>query len=92
MQILFFQLSLKKTFRDTPSLIFFIQQNFAMRLTIFVVFCALLMLPLNQEVEARCYTNGCSVPGNLPYFYKRRFTPACNKHDVCYACVRDFYV
>ncbi|XP_078368170.1 uncharacterized protein LOC144651964 [Oculina patagonica] len=58
-----------------------------MRITIFLLFCMLLMLSLNlEEVEARCYPNGCSIPGNLPFFYKRRFTPACNKHDVCYAC------
>ena len=60
-----------------------------MKATIFLGLGALLMLWLNlEEVEARCYVNGCSIPGNLPYFYKRRFTPACNKHDVCYACVR----
>jgi len=28
--------------------------------------------------------NGCSIPGNLPFLYKRTFTPACNEHDRCY--------
>ena len=31
--------------------------------------------------------NGCSIPGDLPFVYKELFTPACNKHDVCYYCV-----
>ncbi|XP_062606220.1 conodipine-P1-like [Saccostrea cucullata] len=30
--------------------------------------------------------NGCSIPGNLPFFYKNIFRPACNKHDQCYKC------
>ncbi|KAL9975615.1 hypothetical protein ACROYT_G012798 [Oculina patagonica] len=58
-----------------------------MRTIIFLVLGMLLMLSLNvEEVEARCDTNGCSIPGNLPYYYKSHFTPACNKHDVCYGC------
>ncbi|XP_001639340.2 uncharacterized protein LOC5519512 isoform X2 [Nematostella vectensis] len=32
------------------------------------------------------YINGCSVPGDLPFFYKKTFTPACRMHDVCYRC------
>ncbi|KAK3086241.1 hypothetical protein FSP39_015673 [Pinctada imbricata] len=31
--------------------------------------------------------NGCSIPGQLPAPYKTDFTPACNRHDICYACV-----
>ncbi|XP_041375068.1 uncharacterized protein LOC121387949 [Gigantopelta aegis] len=30
--------------------------------------------------------NGCSTPFSMPFFYKRRFTHACNRHDVCYRC------
>ena len=33
------------------------------------------------------YTNGCSIPFNLPWFYKKEFTPDCHKHDICYYCV-----
>lgn len=33
------------------------------------------------------YTNGCSVPFGLPWFYKDEFAAVCNKHDICYACV-----
>ena len=33
------------------------------------------------------YTNGCSIPFNLPWFYKEEFTPDCHKHDICYYCV-----
>ena len=32
-------------------------------------------------------TDGCSVPLSLPFPYKKDFTPACMKHDVCYRCV-----
>ena len=28
--------------------------------------------------------NGCSIPGGLPFPYKKVFTPACNSHDYCY--------
>ena len=28
--------------------------------------------------------NGCSIPGNLPFFYKKTFKPACDNHDRCY--------
>ena len=56
------------------------------------VFAVLLFLSLDPEVmsDSNCYieSNGCSVPGNLPFFYKKTFTPACVKHDVCYFCVR----
>lgn len=33
------------------------------------------------------HTDGCSIPFNLPWFYKDEFTPECRKHDICYACV-----
>ena len=33
------------------------------------------------------HVNGCSIPYDLPYFYKDVFEPDCNKHDICYACV-----
>ncbi|KAL8566325.1 hypothetical protein ACOMHN_050443 [Nucella lapillus] len=32
------------------------------------------------------FANGCSTPLHLPMVYKTRFTPSCNKHDVCYRC------
>lgn len=44
----------------------------------------LLMLSLNPEVKAGCKTNGCNVWNIVPY--KTLFTPACDKHDICYAC------
>ena len=40
-----------------------------------------------SECGAHGHVNGCSVPGDLPYFYKDHFKPACNKHDICYGCV-----
>lgn len=50
----------------------------------------LLSLAQNVMLKEECYikTNGCSVPGGLPFFYKATFSPACDKHDVCYSCVR----
>ena len=58
-----------------------------------IIFCLLglvIMLFLSTEPSQSCYTNtnGCSIPGNLPFFYKRTFKPACFRHDVCYECVR----
>ncbi|VDI09164.1 Hypothetical predicted protein, partial [Mytilus galloprovincialis] len=47
----------------------------------------------------RCYhyghANGCSIEvkgKSLPYFYKRKFTPSCNKHDICYSCANTYHV
>lgn len=31
-------------------------------------------------------TNGCSTPMGINAPYKREFTPACDKHDICYGC------
>ncbi|XP_068680121.1 uncharacterized protein [Montipora capricornis] len=55
-----------------------------MRLIVFDLFLLLLMFVTTEG----CYkqTNGCSVPGKLPFFYKKNFKPACDKHDVCYFC------
>lgn len=39
-----------------------------------------------REVCAE-HSNGCSIPGDLPFFYKHTFTPACDRHDMCYNCV-----
>lgn len=39
-----------------------------------------------REVCAE-HSNGCSIPGDLPFFYKNTFTPACDRHDMCYNCV-----
>ncbi|CAG5116125.1 unnamed protein product [Candidula unifasciata] len=36
-----------------------------------------------------CYrydVSGCSIPFGLNFFYKKRFTPSCNRHDICYSC------
>ncbi|KAK3086183.1 hypothetical protein FSP39_014823 [Pinctada imbricata] len=34
--------------------------------------------------------DGCSIPLDLPFFFKDYFTSACNKHDVCYDCASHF--
>lgn len=43
---------------------------------------------LVMDAKACSITNdGCSIPLSLPFPYKKDFTPACIKHDVCYRCV-----
>ena len=63
-----------------------------MRMVSILATTLLLILSMNQEVmsQSNCYieTNGCSVPFDLPFIYKKTLTPACVKHDVCYSCVR----
>lgn len=54
----------------------------------------LMLLAVLRSVHSTCQLpspkppgiNGCSIPLDLPFFYKRAFTSACDKHDVCYAC------
>ena len=52
---------------------------------------ALSILALTGYTQAGCitkqYVNGCSIPFRFQFYYKREFTPSCNKHDVCYSCV-----
>ena len=64
-----------------------------MRTIAFNVFVVLLLLSLDLGVvsgsSCDTETNGCSIPGGLPFIYKKTFTPACNKHDICYSCVRN---
>ena len=71
---------------------FFFPQNSAMKKIQMFASFSMMLLSLAQNVMSKeeCYikTNGCSVPGGLPFFYKTTFTPACVKHDVCYSCVR----
>lgn len=40
--------------------------------------------------EADRNTNGCSTPMGINAPFKREFTPACDKHDICYGCVSVF--
>lgn len=51
----------------------------------------LLMLSITSLQAKTCEvlkkTNGCSIPFGLPFPFKKDFTGACNKHDVCYECV-----
>ena len=57
-----------------------------------IIFCLLSLVIVvflsttSQSCDWR--SDGCSIPGNLPFFYKEIFIPACNRHDVCYYCVR----
>ena len=64
--------------------------DIAMRTTALCAVLSLLVVLFSTTEVNSCYVkaNGCSIPGNLPFFYKRTFKPACDKHDVCYYCVR----
>ena len=64
--------------------------DIAMRTTALCTVLSLLVVLFSTTEVNSCYVkaNGCSIPGNLPFFYKRTFKPACDKHDVCYYCVR----
>ncbi len=46
-----------------------------------------LVRPRPEICKADKHANGCSVPLGMTAPYKEQFTPACNKHDICYGCV-----
>ncbi|OWF37945.1 Conodipine-M alpha chain [Mizuhopecten yessoensis] len=49
--------------------------------------CLLIELSLAANpCTTSSHSDGCSIPGDLPFFYKDTFTPNCNQHDVCYFC------
>ena len=39
---------------------------------------------IEQVVNPRADTNGCSTPANAPLPFRQLFTPSCDVHDVCY--------
>lgn len=47
---------------------------------------------LCRVCEADRNTNGCSTPMGMNAPFKREFTPACDKHDICYGCVSTCFV
>ena len=56
------------------------------------IFGLLFLFSLEQPEVAsnkNCFlnTDGCSIPLNLYFVYKKTFTPAYNRHGVCYNCV-----
>ena len=81
----FFQLFFLFFLRFSPCLV-----DIAMRLSALCAVLSLLVVLFLIPDVTSCYVeeNGCSIPGDLPFFYKTTFRPACNKHDVCYYCVR----
>ena len=44
--------------------------------------------PSQAEDVCAQHSNGCSIPGDLSFFYKDFFKPSCDRHDACYGCVR----
>ncbi|VDI13923.1 Hypothetical predicted protein [Mytilus galloprovincialis] len=57
-----------------------------------VTVLSLCVLPLiaAETCQSNPYINGCSLPFHMPFFYKQKFTPSCNLHDMCYKCVIHF--
>ena len=64
--------------------------DIAMRLSALCAVLSLLVVFFLIPEVTSCYVkvNGCSIPGDLSFFYKTKFRLACDKHDVCYYCVR----
>ena len=60
-----------------------------MRYLQLVVVLSVVAIEVDSDV-CGSYANGCSIPLNLPFFYKGTFRSACNHHDICYGCVRVF--
>ncbi|XP_041372448.1 conodipine-P3-like [Gigantopelta aegis] len=55
-------------------------------LCILIAWLAVVIPEVAGDTCKRYIVNGCSIPGKLPFFYKKRFMAACNRHDVCYYC------
>ncbi|ESO88230.1 hypothetical protein LOTGIDRAFT_165658 [Lottia gigantea] len=51
-----------------------------------IIFLTLINLETLIATDCSRFSNGCSTPFNGPLFYKTSFTPACDRHDVCYKC------
>ena len=66
---------------------FQLSDRFIMRLTIIIA-----LIGLTVVSSCRVEYNGCSVPRHLPKPWINTMTPSCNKHDVCYYCVSNFYL
>ncbi len=66
-------------------------QNSGFLVLSFLFVCCMpkLVRPRPQICKADKYANGCSVPLGMAAPYKEQFTPACNKHDICYGCVSE---
>ena len=60
-----------------------------MRSEILVVLDMVLLASALKTESPQCHveTNGCSIPKGVPRPFVETFTPACNRHDVCYRCV-----
>ena len=52
----------------------------------FILFSCFGRFSCEGHCDADTYTNGCSVPLGLDTPFKKTFTEACNKHDICYGC------
>ncbi|CAC5400377.1 unnamed protein product [Mytilus coruscus] len=64
-----------------------------MKVSMRPLFVILIIIDLCSGAHERCYqshdilANGCSVPILKKFLYKKTFTPACLRHDICYHCV-----
>ena len=58
-----------------------------MRSLLLVAVLSVVAIGMNSDV-CGSHADGCSIPLNLPFFYKDTFRSACDHHDICYGCVR----
>ena len=66
--------------------------EFLIVLTFGLYSCSWCLTNSTRMCAADGHSNGCSVPLGMDAPYKTSFTPACNKHDICYGCVSTFLV
>ena len=57
------------------------------RICSFILLSCYWTLSVEENCDADAYADGCSVPLGLDTPFKKTFTKACNKHDICYGCV-----
>ncbi|XP_033762463.1 uncharacterized protein LOC117343981 [Pecten maximus] len=61
-----------------------------------LVLCMMSLIVVTKQLgisftcDRNTYTDGCSVPKGIKIEFKGRFKPACNKHDICYSCMKTF--
>ena len=61
--------------------------NIDIYLFIMLLFCVNKSNNRPLSCAADKFADGCSVPSVFPAPFKKEFTSACNRHDICYGCV-----
>ncbi|VDI81735.1 Hypothetical predicted protein [Mytilus galloprovincialis] len=69
--------------------------NFVRLSAVFLIIISYLR-PIITVESKRCFqpnpglSNGCSIPFGIELKFKINFTPACQRHDICYTCASKF--